>query len=237
MLTQGSLEFNIIFALTMVVIGIKYVLAMSLGRKVYLRTKHQGQFRADMLFMMGLYLFMAGTARILYSIFDFYYTQFDPAKYVANVWWWKTALVVAQVMLVGLLYTMDKRIYLFKWKGIPAYIIGITICIQFIYPINSMDDFEFVSSLFIITIGGSMLLPIMFIHLGSKKSELRKDSWRIGFGIILYSIGSAILMENLLGPLADQYTDMIRVYFYLISTICKAIGLFMVYLGSTTFKT
>lgn len=237
MLTQGSLEFRLIFAITMVVIVIKYVLAISLGHKVYLRTKHQGQFKADMLFMMCLYLFLAGTARILYSVFDFYYTQFDPAKYVDNVWWWKTALVVAQVMLVGLLYTMDKRIYFFKWKGIPALIIGITICVQFFYPINNMADFEFVSSLFIITIGGSLLLPIMFIHLGSKKPEIRKDSWRIGFGIILYSIGSAILMENILGPLAIQYTDMIRVYFYLISTMCKVIGLSMVYLGSTTFKT
>jgi hypothetical protein len=236
LITPGTPAFTIVFFLTLIVILLKITLAISLGKKTMARKQSAGKFKLDLVSGIFIYMVLASLSRILFSIFDFVLTGFDTTKYVQFVWYWKCAMVISQVGVVVLLYLIDKSFFNFRLKGILAYLVAIVIIIQFVYPVNVHDDFEFVSSLTIFVVLGASLIPIMFLIIGRRSPEIRKDAYKIAFGIIMYSLAAIVLVESLLAPLTVQFGDIVQVFAFTIATLLKIIGLILLYQGTSSFK-
>jgi len=177
-------------------------------------------------------------SRILYSIFDFTLTRFDTSRahLEPTITVWKFAALTANIGYIIVLFTIDKKVLDFKLKGILAYLLAVATIIQFVYPVSSPEDFEVVS-----TIGafGNILavtIPIIFFYIGIKTPGLRKTSFFIAFGVIIYAIGSNLTIEAILGPVRAMYglTGQITMYFLLFTF--KIIGLVMFTYGVVTFK-
>ena len=210
-----------------VLIIIKATLATSLGSKVVQRTRKSGQFSADLVFAMFLFMVLVAVARVIFSIFDFYLTDFNTDYYVANVWVWKIGMILSQAGIVVLLFVPDKTVFKFKLKGILAYIVAAEIVVQVIYPVNTLAEFNNDSLFTLVEVAGSIILPIMFFMSGSRQKVLRKSSWQIAWGVIFYIIGGVISLTPPFFSSGD-----IRVYLYVFSTISKCVGLIAIYFGT-----
>jgi hypothetical protein len=201
------------------------------------RTRKQGQFSFDLVFAMFFFMLFVTISRILFSIFDFVLTDFNTDFYVQYVWVWKIGMIFSQSGIVILLFILDKTVFKFKLKGLLAYIVAAAIIFQVAYPVNTLADFDLVSIFTLVSVGGSILLPIMFFYVGSRNTELKKSSSQLAWGIILYIVGAVLLLENIIGPLVTFFNNPdIRVYIYTLSTISKIAGLIFIYFGTSTFR-
>ncbi len=174
---------------------------------------------------------LVAVARVIFSIFDFYLTDFNTDYYVANVWVWKIGMILSQAGIVVLLFVLDKTVFKFKLKGILAYIVAAEIVVQVIYPVNTLAEFNNDSLFTLVEVAGSIILPIMFFYVGSRQKVLRKSSWQIAWGVIFYIIGGVISLTPPFFSSGD-----IRVYLYVFSTISKCVGLIAIYFGTLTFR-
>lgn len=237
MITAGTTAFTIILVLTLVVILLKLTLAISLGKKAAARAKSAGIFKLDLVSGIFIYMVLATLSRILFSIFDFILTGFDTNLYVQYVWVWKFGMLISQIGVVVLLFLVDRSFFDFRMKGILAYIVAIGVAIQVIYPVYTKGDFDFVSSLTVISVVGASLIPIMFFIIGHRSPGIKKDAYQIAIGIILYSLAAIVLIESLLAPLVAEHGDIVQIIAFAIATLLKILGLILIYRGTSTFKT
>ena len=170
--------------------------------------------------------------------FDFYLTQFDTSKYYLypNIWYYKIGGLIYLSGFAILLFIIDKELIDFKLKGILAYIVLAVVFIELIYPVNSQEDFEFISALEIIAFFVGLLVPLIFIYIGTKTPSLRTISFIFAIGIILFYIGVAIVAEFILAPLRESYGSTIQITIWILSLFLQIIGLGLMTYASTKYK-
>jgi hypothetical protein len=236
-ITPNSFEFTLFLTLTIIILLVKLSLAIYLSITIYGRKKATEKFSFDFLLSICILMFCLFISRLLYAIFDFSLTQFDTSKahLVPSIIVWKCASLSASIGFAVVLYTLDKKIINFKLKGILAWItLGVAI-IQFFYPVNTAEDFEVVSSMNIIANIAAIAFPVVFLYTGIKTPGLRKISFTIAFGVIIYAIGSNLVIEAVLMPLREIYGPDIQITMYFLLFIFKTIGLLMFSYGVSKF--
>ena len=237
-ISPNTFEYNLFLTLIIIILCFKLSLAIYLFTLSYKKKKETGKFTFDFLFSMFVLMTCLFISRLLYMIFDFYLTQFDTstAYLQPTITVWKFAALTANIGFIVVLYIIDKKVLNFKLKGILAYITAIAAAIQFLYPVNSQEDFTIVSTIGFIGDIAGIAIPLIFLYIGIKTPGLRKTAFMIAFGVIIYVIGSNLVVEPILAPIREAYglTGQITIYFIFFTL--KIIGLSMFTYGFVNFK-
>ena len=234
----SNVEYNVFLALTMVLLATKAILGTYLGRKIVKKKRETGEFKADFVFAIFVFMIALFVSRIIYVIFDFHLTRFDPSTYwlFPNIIYWKLGVFISGIGFSYVIFVIDKKALQFKFKGIFAYFsVGMAILIL-AWPVNSSSDFAAVSFLGIIASSTGLIIPIIFIYLAAKIPGLRKPSLYLTFGFIIYALGASIINEFLLTILRELYGPQIHIVLYLVYLILKMGGLTMIAYGITNFS-
>lgn len=236
-ISPNTFEFNLFLALTIIILIVKLFLALYLLNKVRIRKKETGTLNFDFLVSICILMFCLFISRLLFAIFDFYLTQFDTSKayLYPNIIVWKFAALSSSIGFTVILYTIDKEILNFKLKGSLAWLMIIATAIQFFYPVNTAEDFEMLGVIGIFGNIVAIIVPLIFIYTGIKIPGLRKWSFLIAIGIIIYAIGSNLVIEPVLIPLRALYGPEIQITMYFLLFIFKIAGLVMFTYGVTKF--
>ncbi|MFX0136601.1 MAG: RING finger protein [Candidatus Hodarchaeota archaeon] len=123
----------------------------------------------------------------------------------------------------------------FKLKGIPSIIIVILILIVFIYPVNTIEDFEFLSLLMLISAGEGLFIVLSFFYIGIKIPGLRKIAFFCAFGTFIYAIGTQLMQESLLVLLRATFGIQSQILFYFTHVCVQIIGLILFSYGISNF--
>jgi len=233
----GTIEYNLFFTLTVILLLFKLALSIYLGKKIINRKKQAEKFSIDFIFSIFFLATCLFISRLLYAYWDFFLTQFDPTKFhlMPSIIYWKIAAFVSTVGYFVVLYVIDKKALNFKLKGIIAYIILIAGLIQLIYPVNTPGDFEFISAVGLLGNLAAIVIPIIFLNIGIKTPGLRKTSFMIAFGVIIYAIGATIVVEAIMAPLRIIFGNEIQIVLFLLFFIFKITGLTMFAYGFMNF--
>ncbi|MBD3188791.1 hypothetical protein GF325_18325 [Candidatus Bathyarchaeota archaeon] len=230
--------YELVFILTLVIIGVKLVMTVFLAVKLLKRKKKEASQSTSTGFLSSVLLLMACwlVSRIFYMIFDFFLTEFYEARYplTPNIWFWKVASLVAAIGIGTVVLTIDRKILDNKFKGVFGIIIYAGAIVQFIYPVNTLDDFYLVSTIGVIAGLGALLVPIMFLWIGAKAPGLRKIAWSVAAGGIIYVLGNSMVNTLFL----DLFTSigLPADFTYVFSTSLKVIGLLLLTYGGARFK-
>ncbi|MGQ4876369.1 MAG: hypothetical protein ACP6IY_20085 [Promethearchaeia archaeon] len=231
-------EYNLLFVLYIMLLAMKLILIIYLGKKVIIRRKEEDFKAYDFLFSVFVLMICAFISRLLYLYFDFVLTKFDSDTFylVPNVIVWKLAGFIGSLGFAFVLFIIDKKILDFKFKGIFAYIIIATSLFILFYPVNNSKDFEFVSALGLIPNLIGSVIPIIFLYIGIKAPGLRKTAFLIAFGVIIYGIGANLVSEFILAPLREIYGSQVVILMFFLFLVFKITGLIMVSYGTTKFS-
>lgn len=238
-ISPGSFVFGLILGLTIFIMVVQAGIFVYLGRRILEKRKEKEIVSFDFIFGVFLLILFLLIARIFYSIFDFYYTQFDQSLYYIspNIWFWKMGEVFTGIGPAILIFIIDKKILGFKFKGILSYILIAGIIAGFVYPVSNTFDFQMVSSIGLISGFGAAIIPIIFIYIASKSTgEVKKIAILILVGFILYIVGSLLVLDNLVTFLVSLYGSNMQIVLYITSTGLKSIGLIIFSFGATKFK-
>jgi hypothetical protein len=194
---------------------------------------------SDFLVAVTVLLFSLFLSRFFYMMFDFYYTKFDMNLYYLkpNVYFWQIGQCIASLGQGYLIYVVDKKILQNKFKGILAYIMIAGGIFQVAYPINSMDDFNFVSAMSIFSSLGFVILPFVFINIARKSSgELKRTAIVFVLGVIIYALGAIVVNAGLLNVINESTGKEYDVLMYYIQALSKITGMLLLAIASTKFK-
>ncbi len=229
-----SFEFQLFFVLTVILLIIKLILSIYLAKEIYVKKKKSGQFSFDFLSSMFILILCMFISRLFYVQFDFVFTQFNPEKNhtFPAAQFWQIGTFIIMLGYGTFVFTVDKRLLDFKLKGILAYILIIVGIIILVYPINTAEDFGFLSSLLLIGNIVAVLLPIMFIYIGIKTPDLRKTFYSMAFGIIIYAIGANLVNTTILEMLMNAFGSGIQIIMFFLFLIFKITGLVMIIYGA-----
>ncbi|MHA1793670.1 MAG: hypothetical protein ACTSVI_13575 [Promethearchaeota archaeon] len=175
-------------------------------------------------------------SRISYAIFDFVLTKFDMNLYPIspNIWYWKVGSLLGAFGIGIVLLVIDFKILGGKFKGILGIVVLGASVVQFFFPVNTLNDFYLVLAIGGIAGFATILIPILFFWIGLKTPGLRKISWSIAFGAIIYMVGSLLPNANVVIFLNSIGFN--TGLLYVLSTVAKAIGLIMMTYGATLFN-
>ena len=119
--------------------------------------------------------------------------------------------------------------------GLISYILLALELIVVLYPVDSMEDFQFISMIGTFQILLMAFIPGIFLYIGIKSDTHRKLAFIIVFGILIYVAGGFLIGEHVLSPLRELYGDQIHVIAFFIFVITKIIGLTLLSYASTKF--
>ena len=169
-------------------------------------------------------------SRAFYIIFDFFLTFFDSETYYLfpNYVFWKLGFTISTIGFAFVIYIIDKKALKFKLKGIFAYFSVAIAIIIFLIPTNSSEDFSFLSFLGILASISGLILIVLFVYIGITIQPLRKTSFIITFGFLIYAFGSVLISEFILEPARAIYGPQIHIIAYLAYLIFKIIALILI---------
>ena len=230
-------DLNTLWLLTVILLIGKAVLITFLGYKIVERKKKTGEFTMGFVFGVFIMILCLFISRIFYSVFDFYYTTFDSSKFheIPAIYFWKAGAFISILGYAIFLFITDKRVLDLKLKGIPAIILLVIITIIAIYPVNTPEDFQFVSIFTIFANLVAFIIPIVFFNLARKKSPFRLPALAVAFGVIIYAIGANITVEPLLKALEGAIGSSARISLFTLSLIFKLAGMGLFAYGITQF--
>ncbi len=231
-------EYNVFFGLTILLLITKAALSIYLGKRLLDSKKETGKIKLNFItafFVLILCLFIS---RLFYLYFDFFLTKLDPTTYylMPNVWVWKIAGIALSIGFAFVLYTLDKKALKFKLKGIPAYCTLGSEILVLIIPVNSQEDFVFVSGVGIIGGLGAIMVLIIFLYIGIKIPGLRKPSFMITLGLVTYVLGALLFNEFIVSLLISIFGPQFRVTAYTLFMILKILGLIIIAFSVTKFS-
>jgi hypothetical protein len=241
-LEANSLEYQVFYILVVLLLAAKLSLSVYLGNKIYKKTKKSGEFSFDFIFGVFCLMICLFFSRLLYFFYDFYLTKFDAANFLNAdaLLIWSFASFISTIGYSIAMYTVDHRVLHFKLKGILAYIlIGIGIFdLIFILGgfVKTEDAFGLVNGLLIAVNLLAIVIPVIFFYIGTKTTGLRKISYTIAFGVIIYSIGSSLVLEPILSPLRNVFGNLIHIPIFFMFFILKLVGLAMFSYGVSQFS-
>jgi hypothetical protein len=231
-------DFTLAFILTIIIIIVKFTIAGFLARNIIKRTKEIGKLEFNFLFAVLLFLLGLAVSRLLYFIFDFYMTNFDPKQFFVapNVYVWQTATFIAGFTGSSVLYVFERDVFKFKLKRIPTIIVIIVAFIQLLYPINTMGDFIFVSSIGIIGSITVSIVPITLLYLAHKSTgQIRKVCLILSIVVIIYALIGNLMSEQLLAAI-DAAIPGARLFIIILVPILKVICLVFLAYGALNFQ-
>lgn len=236
-LTEGSFEFNLFLILTIIVLVYKAILSVYLFIKVNDKKKETGKFSLDFITSMFILMVFLFISRFLFFFYDFYFTKFDPSTFhlEPNMLLWRFAMNFSMFGYFIILFSVDRKVLRFKFKGIFSYIILIGFVLIIIYPVNSPEDFVIVSTLGALGNLAAVFLPIIFIYIGIKTPGVRKYAFMIAVGIIIYAIGSSLVIQSVADPLRKAYGNNIQILLFGLFFIGKISGLTLLSVGVVKF--
>ena len=235
----GSFEFYLFFVMTMLIIATKAILLFYVGRKLMAQKRETGSIKLS--FSLGIFVLLLCLliSRLIYIYFDFVLTQFDASTYYIppNYIYWKVAMLIASIGIAFMLYVTDKKVMNFKLKGIVALIPIIGAIIMLIYPINTADDFAFISGLSIVSTGAIAILLFFFIYVAVKSTgSVRKNALLIVVGGLLYAVAALIINESILTPLRIMFGNQIHIFIFFLFMALKISGLILMTYAFTKFS-
>jgi hypothetical protein len=238
-LDPSELGYQIPYIFTLVLIITKFLLTFFLLNKIKVIKKESDHPSIEFISAMLLVMISLFISRIIYFYFDFYLTYFDPDQLWRSpqVWVWKAGNLTAALGIASIIYVLDKKIYEFKFKGSFALLLVIVSIIQFVYPINSKDDFNIVSSIGIIGTVSGLIIPVTFFRLGFKSSgDVRKIAFMIAWGILIYALSAQLMSEQILEAIGEDVNDPGRLVIVALVPLIKCVGLAMLAYAITKFR-
>lgn len=228
-------EFNLFLVLTIIVIITKLVLSPYLLKRVLNDKKKTGHLSYNFIFSLFILMVCLLISRLLFFYFDFILTRYDSDKYFLypNIFFWKVAMFIAFLGYANLLFTIDKKAFDFKFKGILAYIIVASGLFILLYPINTNEDFNTVSMVFSMASLVGIVIPILFIIMGFKtQGDIRKGAFIFALGSILYLVSMNFVNTSVLELLGEMYGSQIRTTMFFLYLVFKVSGLILLTYGS-----
>lgn len=232
-----ELEYNVFLILTLVLVAFKLGLIIFLGKKIYEHKRETGEFSFGFVFGVFVLIICLFFSRIIYIYFDFVLTKFNSEVYhlMPNILMWKLGTMFSTMGYAIFIFITDRKILGFKLKGLIAYLLIGIVIIQLVYPVSTPEDFQTIAMLDLFSNAIAIIIPILFIYLAREKSPYRLASLAIAIGVILYAIGSNMIVEPILVALIDVLGSNIRLVFYFFSLILKVSGLVLFTYGVTQF--
>jgi len=215
-----------LFYMTLVLVAAKAAIIIFLASRIVAERRNVEKTPLHLLYAGTICMLTFLVSRLLYMDFDFFLTRFNTALYSISpaIYVWKSGSFISSVGATCLIWVLDRKVLLNKFKGAFAIIILIAGVLQFLYPVRegSLEDFSMVSSIGIL--GGlvSLAVPIVFFLLGRTVPGLRRFAWIFSFGLIIYLIGSGGLSQNLQDTILS---GMNRDVLYILAIALKIIGL------------
>ena len=239
-ITPNDPIYQYLLILTAIILIFKASLAVFLARKIYKRTKKEGEFKLDFLFAVFILTVCLFISRLFLLYFDFYLTYFDQTEYwkPESVFVWKVGQSIISIGLIVLYFVVDKEALKFKLKGIPVIFSLLLLIIFIVYPVNSIEDFKFLTFLF--TVANLMILFIafFFLYIGITSKDLRKTGLSIFFGIVIYVISAMIAHIEVIEAITGSYGNSGLRTAYLLWALGKIIGLaLLAYATPKMYKT
>ncbi|TFG00401.1 MAG: hypothetical protein EU541_02420 [Promethearchaeota archaeon] len=230
-----SLENNILFILTVILLIGKAIFALYLGKTVYEKKKNLGYLEFDFLFGFFIFIVFLFISRIFYMIFDSFLTQFDPSlQYLPqNIIFWKLGSFFSLIGVSFILFIIERAIFKFKFKCIPSIFVIISNFIILFTPSNTLIDFRILSILLFVSFSVSLIIPITFIYNGIKYPEIRKVSIMLGVGALIFFIATGSVSHILSDPIKIFLSEKWEIFKYFPFFIGKLIGLAIVSYFST----
>ncbi len=231
-------EFNLFFILTIILLIVKGLLSIYLGKKLQKSIKETGKFKLNFISAFFILMVCLFISRLVYFYFDFILTRFDPATYhqLPNIIFWKLGSSFNAAGLVVVLYTLDKTALKFKLKGILAYIVIAFIVISIAFPVYTAEDFTLLSAIGIFMAAVSLIVLFIFLYIGIKIPGLRKPAFLILTGLVTYAIGGTLYNEFVVSLLINIFGPDIRIMAYTLFVTLKIIGLIIVAFSVTKFS-
>ena len=147
---------------------------------------------------------------------------------------WKIATLVSMIGYATFLFTIDRKILDFRFKGIFSYIIMGFALFAFFYPVNSSKDLEFLAIILLFANIVAIIIPILFFYIG-RDQEYRKPAYMTAIGIIIFAIAANITNESLVHYIEVVFGQGTRIFLHLLSGILKVSGLLIFSYGITKF--
>nr|MDO8112861.1 hypothetical protein [Candidatus Sigynarchaeota archaeon] len=191
-------------------------------------------------------------SRLFYMVFDFIYTKFDTTLYVSwtNICigsmcfdiqvttFWKLGQLIIGCGLAYIVFIVDRKILEFKFKGIFAYIMIAGSLLTLFWPVNTMADFEFISTLGILPQLGMLILFFVFLNIARKSSgRIRTTAVIIILAFILYGVAALAVNAGLIAALNSALGTDVTLYMYLIQTTMKTVGIIFMAMGASRWGT
>lgn len=220
--------YQLFYILILVVLIFKATLSLYLAIKIYKKSKREGEFKLDFLFAVFALIVCLFISRAFYMYFDFYLTYFDPNEFwkPENIWAWNLGTLFASMGFIIMWFIIDKEALKFKLKGIPAIFLTVWGIFRYLYPVNSLEDFQFISSLGFVDMVIVAVIPMIFLYIGIKVEGLRKTAFIIVLAVLIYGVTGMMVGEHILGSLREIYGDQeAQITVYLIFVLGKIIGL------------
>ncbi|TXT61946.1 MAG: membrane protein of unknown function [Promethearchaeota archaeon] len=214
-LTSYTTDLFIIFVLTLVLLGTKAFLVIFLGKELYGKYKSLGYFEFDFLFAFFILMVCLLISRIFYVIFDFVLTQYTIENYVEWAIFWKLAGFIGGIGLFFVLLTIERAVLNYKLKAIPSIIILLSFIVVLVFPVNEISDFQLLHINIIFSLSLIFIVPIIFIYMGIRAPEIRKVSFILSLGVILFLVGLVFMNEFFLYQLNRITTFFLFILFKL----------------------
>ena len=237
-LESNTFEYNLFLALTIIIVLVKFSISLYLGKRKKEKKKERGEIKFDFLFGIFFLFVCLFLSRIFYMIFDFGLTEFDPNLYylTPNIYVYKTAELISFLGYIVAVYIIDKELIDFKLKGSLAYIIIIISVVYLLYPVSNQADFEVISLLGLIGNFMIIIIIIIFVYVGIQTPSIRRYTFIMAAGVLIYGIGANLVTETLVSSLELILGPVIRIILYLGFLILKTAGLLMMAYGVVKFS-
>ena len=197
LISPDSIEWQLLFIATILILSTKLFALIYLGRFIVRRKRNENYFSFD--FMVGFFIFIICLfiSRVLLIYFDFYLTKFDPDTFylMPNILFWKLGQLIVGIGFVAALYPTETKTLHLRTKGFISLAVLILHFFVFFIPVNSAKDFEFVSTILIPLYAVDILIPIAYYYIGIKSPGFRKAPFIFSTGILIYAAGIFIIGE------------------------------------------
>ena len=229
LISPDSLEWQILFIATILILSTKLFMIIYLGRFIIRRKRETGYFSFDFTFGFFIFVISLFISRVFLIYFDFYLTKFDPNTFylMPNIIFWKLGQLVVGLGFVAALYPTETKTLHLRTKGFISLVVLILHFFVFFIPVNSAEDFDFVSTLVVPLFAVDIIIPIVYYIISAKSPGFRKGPLVFATGILTYSAGVIIIGEVVASPVRDLFgvEGLITIIFFYL--LLKAVGIVM----------
>jgi len=237
-LDPSSVQYQTFYILTIILLIVKVLLTIYVIKGLLDKKKETGEFKIGFIFGILILLICLIISRMFFILFDFNLTAFDETLYhlPENVWSWKLGMFISTLGIAVLVFIIDWKALKFKLKGVLAYIIIIGATIILVYPVTTPSDFQTMSSISIISVSGTLIIPIIFIYLGVKIPGMRKPAFLLVIGFVIYALGPLLVNDAILNVFRDIFGPEIHTFMFFLNIIFKISGLVVISISIINFK-